>query len=317
MSVLKGFTSFSSSTPSNDASENIVAFFDYGLIEKSGFVNIQRSNSGVFGGLDYRLRLSRDPRYTDGQVWQGFRKNWVWESGLGALTNTDQTYPGVSGVYVNSTFYPSSTTGTYSHYIDHRNGTVIFNTAIATTSTVECDYSYKYVNVMKANGMPWFLQIHKDSERSDNSNFTSGSGEWGFLPEAKVQLPAIGVEMVNGSEMTPYQLGGGQYIRLNLMAHCVADDSYTRDKLVDIVLMQKERSFYMMDLDSVCNNEKIPLDYRGVPISGALIYPDLVSSYQGRILRFKDCVIDSSYSLNSNVHVGTVKITTEMIHFGV
>lgn len=316
MSLLKGFTSFESSTPSNDIQENVVAFLDYGLIEKSGYVNINIPSTGVFGGLDHRLRLVDDPRYSSGQVWQAVRGNWVWESGVGALTSTNPSAPGVSGIYIGSTFYPPTTVGQYAYHIDHRNGRVVFDTAIATTSVVTCAYSYKYVNVDKCGGLQWFKQIQQDSERSD-SNFTSGSGYYDILAENRLQLPAIGIEMSNGSNMRGYQLGGGQYITLNVMTHCVAEDSYIRDKLVDIVLMQKEKSFYMFDLDALSNAEAFPLDYRGVPVSGALRYPELVEAYKGRILRFKDCTIDSIYSLGPNVHVGTVKITTEIIHFGV
>jgi hypothetical protein len=317
MSLLKGFSSFSSSTPINDIQENIISFFDYGLVEKSGFVNVSRSNSGVYGGLDYRLRPVEDPRYSDGQVWQAVKGNWVWESGNGATTSNNPAYPGVSGIYVNSTFYPRSTTGQYAHYVDHRNGRVVFNSAISTTASVECNYSYKYVNVVKCNGLQWFLNLQKYSDRSDRTNFISQSGEYDFLAENRIQMPVIGIEMTNGSNLSPYQLGGGQYIKLNIMAHCIAEDGYIRDKLVDIIVMQKEKSFYMYDLDSIANNEAFPLDYRGVPVSGALRYPDLVDTYKGRILRILDCSIDSIYNLTPQIHVGTVKITTEFIHFGV
>lgn len=317
MSLLKGFSTFSSSTPSNDIQENIISFFDYGLIEKSGFVNVSRSQSGVYGGLDYRLRPVSDPRYNTGQVWQAVKSNWVWESGNGATTNTNSAYPGVSGIYISSSFYPRSTTGQYAYIVDHRNGRVIFNTAISTTEVVECNYSYKYVNVEKCGGLSWFKELQKYSNRSEDPNFVGQSGDWAILAENRFQLPAIGIEMSNGSDFSPYQLGGGQYIRQNVFAHCVAEDSYIRDKLVDIVLMQKEKEFYMYDLDSIFNSNAFPLDYRGVPVSGALRYPDLVDTYRGRKLRIVNCSLDSIYSLTSQIHVGTVKITTEMIHFGV
>ena len=268
MTYLKGFTTVGDSTVTNNVRENLISFIDYGLIEKSGFVNISIPTTGVYGGLEHRLRLVSDPRYDDGQVWEGFKSNWVWESGLGALTSTNNSYPGVSGVYVNNTFYPTSTTGTYSHHINHTLGRVVFDSPINTGSVVNCSYSYKYINVAKADGLNWFKRIHKGSDRADSSN-------------------------------------------------CIAEDGYTRDHLVDILSLQKETVFLAYDLNDISSNDDFPLDYNGVPVSGAMRYPELISSYPGPRIRISDVSLDSVYSLGNSLHVGSVKITTETILFGV
>jgi hypothetical protein len=314
---LKGFTTFGDATVTTHVRENLISFFDYGIIEKSGFINVQIPSTGYYGGLEHQLRAVDDPRYTYGQVWEGFRSNWVWESGLGALTSTDSASPGVTGIYVNNTFYPTATTGTYSHYINHPLGRVVFDSAIDTDSTVTCQYSYKYVNITRADGLEWFKRVQQYSERADNTNFVNNSGEWAILGDNRLQLPAIGIELINSRKMTPYALGGGQHVFTDFLFHCVAEDAYTRDHLMDIVSLQNDKVLKAYDLDEISSSNAFPLDYRGVPVSGALTYPNLVSEYEGNHIRLIEASIDSVYSLTPNVHIGTVKLKTEVIVFGV
>ena len=317
MAILKGFTSFGDATVTTHVRENLTSFVDYGLISKSGFINVQIPTTGYYGGLEHKLSPVKDPRYTDGQVWEGFRSNWVWESGVGALTSTNNTYPGVSGVYVTGVFYPTSTTGTYAHYINHPLGRVIFDNPISTNLTVTCQYSYKYVNVTRADGLEWFKQVQKNSERAENINFINNSGEWAMLGDNRVQLPAIGIELINSRKMTPHALGGGQHIYTDFLFHCVAEDVYTRDHLMDIISLQNDKILQSYDLNKISTNNVFPLDYRGVPVSGALLYPSLISLYEGNHIRLLDASIDSVYSMTPNIHVGTVKLRTEVIVFGV
>lgn len=317
MTILKGLTVFGDATITTHVRENLISFFDYGLIEKSGFININIPSTGYYGGLEHRLRVVDDPRYEHGQVWEGFRSNWVWESGLGALTSTNNAYPGVSGVYVDGDFYSISTTGNYAHHVNHPLGRVIFEDPIDTDSVVTCNYSYKYVNVTRADGLEWFKQVQQNSERADNTNFINNSGEWAVLGDNRLQLPAIGVELVNSRKMTPHALGGGQNIFTDFLFHCVAEDVYTRDHLIDIITLQNEKVVKSYNLDQISANNAFPLDYRGVPISGALLYPQLTSLYEGNHIRLINASIDSVYSLTPNIHIGTVKLRTEVIVFGV
>ena len=317
MPTLKGFTTFGDATITNHVQENLVSFLDYGLIESTGYVNVTTPSTGIYGGSDHILRLVDDPRYTSGQVWSSYRPNWVWETGVGALSSASPGSIGVSGVYVNGTFYPTSTIGTYAHHIDHIRGRVIFDSPISTSSTVSCDYSYKYVNVTPVDGLSWFKQINKNSQRSDNSDFISQSGYYATLEDNRFVLPAIGVEVAANRRMTPFQLGGGQNVFTDILFHCVAEDIYTRNALIDVVSLQNQKEFIAYDLNDIATNNDFPLDYRGVPASGALTFPNLVASYPGTRIRLIDAKLDSVYSLSPDIHVGTVKITTECILFGV
>jgi hypothetical protein len=96
----------------------------------------------------------------------------------------------------------------------------------------------------------------------------------------------------------------------------VAEDSYTRDSLVDALTYQSKASMRMYDLNKIADADDFPLDYRGVPNSGAKTYPDLCSQHTGRTVYIRDAKLDSVYGLG-NLKIGTVKITTEVIHYGV
>ena len=134
-------------------SDNIIEFFDWAFLDKGGFFNISIPSSGHYGGDKHNLRLVDDPRYTSGQVWEGFRSNWVWQSGLSGdtqpLVTQNWESPGVSGVFVNGGFYASGD-ATYGHYIDYPRGRIIFDSAISTTSAVTAEFSYKWVDVVRA-----------------------------------------------------------------------------------------------------------------------------------------------------------------------
>lgn len=306
---LKGFTTINESTLTNDIVENLISYFDWGLINKDNFISVNIPTTGTYGGNDHVLSYVDDPRFTNGQVWQMMRGNLVWESGLDSstqpLVSSDSSYPGVSGVYIDDVFYPTSTTGVYAHHIDHLNGQVVFDTAISTTSSVSCEYSYKYITVEKAGGLNWFKRIQINSERSDEDTPY-------LLRDNTVQLPVIGIEVTNDRSFKGYQLGGGSFVKTSILFHCIAEDPYTRDFLVDMVSYQNESVLTMYDLNSIDSNNAFPINNNGVPVSGALTYDEIVSQYPYRALRLTDMKIDSIYTLG-NIFVGTVKCSTEVI----
>ena len=158
-SPLKGINSVFDYTLNNDIQDGLVEYFDWALLEKGNYFNVTSGELSP-NGQDYsRLRLSSSDQYDDGQVWEGFRKNWVWQSGVSyspaPIVGTNNVKPGISGVYVDGAFKPSTITGTYAHYVDYFDGRVVFDTAIPTGSVVQAEFSYKWINVLFANNVPW------------------------------------------------------------------------------------------------------------------------------------------------------------------
>lgn len=309
---LKGFDSVFATTLNNELQDNVVEFLDWALLEKGNYQNVTLGEMSP-NGFDYsKLSMTSNPSYPSGSVWQGFRQNWVWQSGISynppPVVSNNNTIPGISGVYVNNNFYPSSTSGTYSHKVDYFNGRIIFNNPIPTGSKVQAEYSYKYINVIYANSLPWLREVQYRS-----LDFQPSKNEVSFPAEMKVQLPAIAIEVVPRRTLRGYQLGGGQYVDTDILFHCLAEDEFTRNKLVDIVSLQNDKSILMFNSNSIANSGHFPLNYLGTPVSGALRYPDLVDKHYRGKLRFKNSIVQGMDIINSNFYAGIVRITAETI----
>jgi hypothetical protein len=314
---LKGFDSVFSATLNNELQDNLVEFFDWALLEKGNYFNIFLGELSP-DGYDYsKLRLSSDPNYTSGQVWEGFRSNWVWQSGVSysptPTVGSNALKPGISGVYVDSTFYPTDTTGTYAHHVNYFDGQIIFDSAIPTGSVVQAEYSYKWINVVYANSIPWLREVQYRSHDLGAGFFQAGKGDWDTPPETRLQLPAIAVEIVPRRFSRGYQLGGGQWIYTDVLFHCIAEDELTRNKLVDIVSYQADKRIGTFDSNKVAESGDFPINYQGIPVSGALSYPDLSERHEGRPVWLINPSVQGMDMINSNLYGGIVKMTTEVI----
>ena len=314
---LKGVSNIANSMISTQISDNVIEFFNWGLLEAGGYFNVNMPASGLYGGDKHKLRLVDDPNYTAGQVWEGYRSNWVWETGVAPSTQPIQ----ISGVYVGGDFQPVTGVGTYAHHVDYPNGRVVFDSAIPTTSTVSIEFSYKWVNVIKAEGIPWFREIQYNSQRVDSDHFLqTGSGDWSQLGQNRVQLPAIAVEVVPRRRFEPHELGSIRRAYTDVLLHVLAEEEYTASQLVDTVTLQEEKTLWMFDTNLLATQNKYPLNYRGELTTHALAsgrYPDLVSDTADGGLRWKKmfiptCVSQGLSMLNPNLYVGTVRMTTEV-----
>lgn len=278
---LRGLSTIGEAGLSAQLEYNVLYFLQWGLLGLGAFATVERSQasaSGFYGGDMSRLRLSEDPNYSGGQVWEGFRKDWVWETGIECSTQPIR----VSGVWVNGTFHPTSGVGSYAHHVDYPNGRVVFNSPLPSSATVQASFSYRYVHLAHSDS-PWWLHAHSESLRVDNSHFLqTGSGAWAVPAERRLQLPAIIVEPVTNfhqASIKPLALGGGrtvqQDIRLNILAETPADRNALHDLLVD----QWEKRIHAFDLNRAVAATGLPLDYKGSPLEGPRMYPDMVKPY--------------------------------------
>jgi hypothetical protein len=297
--MLEGINNISDATPSLLIKEGLAGYFDWGMLSIGGLVNVENE----------RIRPQNNPNYSNGQVWQCKNKNLVWESGVGALVSSDNSYPGVSGIYIGGNYYPRSTTGTYSYNLDHVNGRVIFNNPVSTSLNITMNYSHKYCDVTPIDDFDHFVQVF-----DEKTGHTISSGDYNLDSRATVTTPVIGIESVPRRSFRPYQLGGGQYLDTDVLFHCIANTSEEVDKLVDIVSMQNDKSIFIFDLDKIYSSGVYPLDYNGVPNSGALRYPDLLDGYRhSKTLRLHDAKMDGSTRLSSKIRHKIVRISTELI----
>lgn len=309
--TLKGFSDISKKQPSEILQDNMMVFLDWSFINAGGFFNVTIPTSGAYGGEKNVLGMATDPNFTDGQVWQSIRQNWVWESG------TDLGEPiAISGVYVNDTFFPASTTGTYSHYYDYKRGRVVFDTAIPSTSNVELEYSYKWINVVDAHTIP-FLRVNYNSHRPDIQDIYAASGE--YDNRFRVDLPCVAVNVPPKYKTKGYELGSGaRYSSNRIEITVLAESDYEATRIADVILDQPPKTTYLFDTNEIAASNDFPIDYRGMLASGAKSYPQLIETndnggYFWKRLYWKNGDLKNHQQLGENLFISTITIDTEII----
>lgn len=296
----------------------LIDWLRWSTLQIGGYQNVAiGSASGLYGGDYSRLRLVKDPNFADGRVWEGFRSDWVWETGIYYTPQPTVA----SGVVVGGTLYPTaSTTGNYAHYIDYRRGRVVFDSAIATTSVVQANFAHRTVNYVRATE-PWFQELMFDSYKIDRTDYLiSSSGQWGQLSSTRRTLPVVGIELVNRQGFKGYELGGGQYVYQDVIFYVMADNEDDKNQLVDILSMQNGKCIYMFNRGLLKESANYPydLDYRGVPVDSPLQYTQLVAptgdgGYRWRTAKFTNTKSDSMQAVNSWLYRGYVRTTCEII----
>jgi hypothetical protein len=271
---LKGTTVFGKDSLTHNLLYGIIDFYNWGFLEIGGYSNVNRpTSSGVYGGSRYRLRYVNDPRYSAGQVWEGFRTNWVWETGVSPTTQPIQ----VSGVWKNNTY---STLNSLNAYVDYPNGRVIFNTPIATTSTIDAEFSHRIVAIRDTE-TPYLQTLMYESYRVDKPDaLTSLSGNWSSLADTRTQLPCVGVEVSYDGSFSPYQIAGGQNVHKTVNFYIFAENRDHKDYIADIIASQNDRGIIIPDRFQMRTDPKYPLnvDFKGA-VTGVykLQYPEIVA----------------------------------------
>lgn len=301
---LNGMTGLGNPLVAQQIQDNLISFFTWGFLEAGGFTNIRLPTSGTYGGDKSRLRLASDARYTAGQVWETFQKPLVWESGV-----QNYTPIAISGVWVNNTFYPSNTSGAYAHKINYPDGRIIFTTAVATGSKVQCEYSYKIVKFVPHEDEE-FAQVLTELDRVDNSQYsTPGSGQWSISAQNKVTLPIVGIGTSPRFNLTPKQLGGGQVLHQDINFIVLAESAQMRNQIMDAVRYQKEKTIRMYDT----NLAPRALNYDGTISSGAMTYPNLVtatpSGYFNKTCYFENITGSDLGHINRKIYGCSIRAT--------
>lgn len=313
--TLKGFDNIGEKSSSEIISDNLISFFDWGFIDKGGYFNVEIPTSGAYGGYFHNLKNVVDGDYVNGQVWETPRQNWIWESGTSINTPIS-----ISGVYVNNAFYPSNTEGPYKHYYDYRNGRVVFSSAISTSSQVQLEYSYKWINVVDVDTIPFFSRLHNTSFRPDSTYFSqSGSGDWNVLGKNRIQLPTVAIEVVPINNIKGYSIGtGARYTNNIVLLHILNDDSSVSKRLADYIVDQTDKTIYLFDSNEIAASNDFPLDYRNMVKYGAKTYPRLVDEnanggYRWKKLRFIEGEAERTQRIYDTLFLTTVRMETEVV----
>lgn len=203
-------------------------------------------------------------------MWEGFRKDWVWESGVEYHTQPIR----VSGVYVADTFRALGS----GDFVDYPNGRVVLASGIPQASGVQCEFSYRLFQTHTADHPAW-QTVQTRSFRNDSEDFLLvGSGAWDVMAQNRVQLPAVFVEAVPNTSRRGLMLGGGVIVRQSVLFHVLAEERFHYKWLHDALTGLWQKTIYGFDKNRMLTDDAFPLDENGSPVPSGLMYPDLVKA---------------------------------------
>lgn len=302
--TFKGLPRVGDSQGSDQLEANLLTWFQWAMLAAGGFVNVSIPTSGLYGGDFSRLRRADDPNYDAGRVWEGVRKDWVWETGVECPAAQPIR---VSGAFVDGAFVPVGT----GLYVDYPNGRLVFAEPRA-ASGVRCEHSYRLVQGYTV-ACDWWQALQPGSFRVDDGQFLQqGSGGWDVLAQSRVQMPAVVVEAVMNATRTPKQIGDlTQRTRQDVLFHVLAEDRAHETFLHDALTAQKEKTLLGFDKDAVFAADAWPLDAYGSPNPSGLMYPDLVAAHFWTRVTVKDTRATPQPKLLPPLRWCTVRLTTE------
>lgn len=301
----KGVNDYGDFTITDEIQYGLQTYFEWGFLNIGAFTNVSLSTS------ESRLRPVLNPNYTNVKVWEAFRNNWVWESGI-----TYQIQPiEISGIYVNNTFQPVTGVGSYAFDIDYPNGRIIFDNAISATSTVMCEYSYKRIKFTNSDSIEG-RQLHERTLTIDDQ-FMIGSGEKVEFDRNKLQLPVVAIETIPRKRFPRgTQLGGGHYLEQSLLFHIFAETPQERNKILDIIVNQHDSNIVVYDMNKLAEDNMFPINLDGNIVNQSTRnYNNLVgegSQYGYRQGIFKNIESQEQNILSSNLFGGIAKVVIEV-----
>lgn len=294
--------------------QNLKVFYDWSFLGIGAWTNVTIPLLGAYGGDFSNLRLVDDPSYTLGQVWEAVRQDWVYETGVEYTAGTPIA---LTGIFVSGVSY-STGDSSLGHHFNYGLGRVVFDTAIATGSTVELSYSYRNVHVSMADTSPWWDELQYDTMRPDDTHFgQTGSGDWSILANHRVQLPAVVIETVPRRSFEPYQLGDlTQWVSQDVLLHVLAQSRWERNQLIDIISLQNDKTIWLFDSNLIAADTGYPLDFRGMLLPNPNMYPAFVQSgskYRWKKCQFINTTVSEVRTMNPRLHEGTVRTTARVL----
>ena len=308
-SCFKGVDNISQDLLLNILEANFKTYLDWSFLQIGSWFDVVKPQQTFYGTNNhYKLLRVEDPSYPDGTVWQGIRKDWVWETG--------SFYNSTSPIVINNVLVNGSVISKNNNFfIDYPNGRIIFNSPISTNSTVELDYSYRFVQVLRSSESPWFNLLQYSSFNTNNLDINrNDSGEWSIGNYHRIQLPCIIIESIPSSRSRPYEIGNTLlWLEQDLVLYVLSENKNDRNKLLDIIRLQQDSTLHLFDTNTVSQNDAFPLDYNGDIKNNALMYPNLISQYFWRKCFIKSVNLTELESKHYNFHQGAARLTLEII----
>lgn len=302
----KGVNSISQELLLNILESNLKTYLDWSFLHIGAWFDAEIGNSTFYGGNNpSKLIPVSDPSYADGRVWQGVRKDWVWEQ--------TATYNNTNPITITSATVNNNANTNF--IINYPLGRIIFNNPIALNSNVQLEYSYRFVQVHRSSESPWLDVLQYDTFNTNNPDIKrSDDGDWSIGSQQRIQLPAIVIESVPRSRSRPYEIGNNLlWLEQDVSFYVYAETKNDRNKILDILRLQQDLTIQLYDTNLVAQDDNYPLDYYGSLKNNALMYPNLVQNYPWRKCFFKNISLFEMDSIYPNFYGGMARATVEII----
>lgn len=285
--------------------DNIKSFLDWGFLNIGGFINVRIPTSGISGGDFHKLKPSVDLSTTNNTIWSSPKKDWVYESGVSHKNNSPIP---ISGIYINNSFVPAPTgNATHPYRINYPLGQIIFNSPKPSSTNIQLNHTYRYVQVYKANESVWWKEIQDLAYNAKNFNTNA---DFNITANHRVQLPAIIIETIARTSQTPYQLGTTEnIITQDLLLHIFSESPMQRNTLADILLLQKDKQSFLYDINKVIKNNVYGLNYRGEKNNSGLNYDQIVNNqtYHLKAFYIDNAVISEMNTFSSSLYNAIIR----------
>jgi hypothetical protein len=308
-SCFKGVENISQDLLLNILEANFKMYLDWSFLKIGSWINAEKPNSTIYGKNNhFKLIPVDDISYSSGQVWQGIRKDWVWETNINYGSDSPIV---ISSISIDGSVVPKA--GNF--VVNYPNGLVIFNSPISASAVVELNYSYRFVQVHRSSESPWFNLIQYSSFNTANEDIQQiNTGEWAIGSHHRIQLPCIIIEAIPRSRSRPYELGNSLlWLEQDLVFYVLAENKNDRNKLLDIIRLQQDATLQLFDTNKVAQDDAFPLDYNGDIKSTPLMYPNLIDQYSWRKCFIKNVNLVELDSKHTNFHQGAARATLEII----
>jgi len=290
--------------------DNLKSFLDYSFLSIGGFINVNVPTSGLYNGDFGTLKPSQDPARTNNTVWEGSRKDWVFETGV---CHNNRCPTPISGIYINNIFVPGPTGISPNNYsINYPMGQIIFLSPKPPSTNIKLNYSYRYIQTYTAHECSWWRELQRLSYDPDASAKNKGQI---ITANHRVQLPCIIVETIARTSQTPYQLGSvDNIIDQDVLLHIYTENASQRDSISDILLIQKDRESYLYDINKVIKDNVYKLDNKGQINNSGLYYNEIMNNslYRSNIFVIHNSVLSEINSISSTLHSSVIRWTIKI-----
>ncbi len=270
MSNLDGSPSYISYGLEDHIVYNTINFLKYGFLEVGAFYNIVISGVNTLGQEEAILSPLSIPGVANYTRYAGSKTDWIWENNI-TFKATGITAPiTISGIFVNSIFYPTGTSilGT-GYYVDYARGEVVFSNPLPSGFTVRCARSQRYVNIYPQDSYEYRTLITDINNIFNSSGVTASN-------ETKAFLPAIFVNLDGYETLRGVGLGSRSKVCLaDIEFDIFTTNDWDRKKLQDYCYFLESKPVQCFNLSTAPK----PLDYNGALVSGTLTWPILSQNY--------------------------------------